>query len=105
MQFDVWIGMRFFKEVRYGSVDCATAKQCKLSVERILTEVRNTEITFEKKKIKFTFSGGISVSNEVSSVTELIKQADSALYFAKNNGRNQIIIYDELMMTKDSDIT
>ncbi|OQA64639.1 MAG: Response regulator PleD [Spirochaetes bacterium ADurb.Bin269] len=61
--------------------------------ERILDKVRRTVFAHEKQKMRFTFSGGIACSNEVSgdppSVEELLALADKRLYEAKAEGRDR----------------
>lgn len=55
------------------------------------------EIAFKGKVIKITISIGIeavAIVQDGLSVDKLINNADMALYKAKNNGRNQICLYD-----------
>lgn len=42
-----------------------------------------------------TFSAGICQSNQVTSIDELVEQADMAMYRAKQRGRNQIVQSDD----------
>ena len=59
---------------------------------RILKNIRDTVI-LEKGKF-LTASIGISnYKNNSLSIPELIRNADRALYRAKDNGRNQVVIY------------
>lgn len=43
-----------------------------------------------------TFSAGIASLNEKTGARELLRNSDIALYFAKGNGRNQAIIFDDI---------
>ena len=43
-----------------------------------------------------TFSAGVSSLNERTGSRELLRNSDIALYYAKHNGRNQAIIYDDI---------
>jgi diguanylate cyclase (GGDEF)-like protein len=51
-----------------------------------------------------TTSIGISCFEHESSMTEdiLIERADQSLYFAKQNGRNRVILYDEIQESMES---
>src|SRR5574344_1266429 len=61
--------------------------------KRILDRVRRTVFAHEKKKIRFTFSGGIACSSEVPGspppVEDLLDLADKRLYEAKAAGRDR----------------
>lgn len=63
-------------------------------IDNILKSIRNSSVTYENREITYTFSGGISDSFEFSKenldIEVIINKADSRLYEAKNNGRNQI---------------
>ncbi len=52
-------------------------------------------LAFEQAKVTpgFTCSFGITQSEKDSSFAKLYKQADKALYVAKNNGRNRVVDY------------
>ena len=64
-------------------------------VKRVLNIVRNLEVVVDEEKIKFTFSAGVADVTQVTGPQELIKKADEALYQAKNNGRNLIVLYEK----------
>ena len=53
--------------------------------------VEKEVLIFNNEHIKFTFSGGICNSVELS-LNEMIKKADEKLYKAKESGRNKIIM-------------
>jgi diguanylate cyclase (GGDEF)-like protein len=60
--------------------------------ERIKDEIATLEIADKEERIKFTISIGISEQEEsVRSLDELLKNADEALYGAKESGRNRVI--------------
>ncbi len=59
--------------------------------ERLRTTVMNTPFFINDHKISITMSIGISVyPNDAGTKTELIDKADKCLYYAKENGRNQV---------------
>jgi diguanylate cyclase (GGDEF)-like protein len=65
------------------------------TLARRLMERLNSECFDEYPDFRFTISVGIatSVPNEGDTLERYIKNADTALYEAKNNGRNQIQFY------------
>jgi diguanylate cyclase (GGDEF)-like protein len=75
----------------------ATSDQCKHSMDRILNEIRATYISYDKYQIHFTFSAGVEQIGEPLSIDDLIKRTDAALYYAKRNGRNQVVIFQDEM--------
>ncbi len=88
---------------RYGGEEFAmvahgdTLEDIQALVERILKEVITTQVVYEDKKIKFTFSAGIERMQPGITEQQLIKRADAALYYAKNNGRSRVVCYHEDM--------
>jgi len=70
----------------------ATKKEMHGLAMRILSIVRETAVEFQNQQISFTFSAGISNSEDAASVDELVHLADTALYKAKDEGRNRIYI-------------
>ncbi|MBI1976321.1 MAG: sensor domain-containing diguanylate cyclase [Candidatus Omnitrophica bacterium] len=63
--------------------------------ERIRSMVQDSELEIYDEKIRVTISIGVSaLSPKMSSVEELIDQADRALYSAKTKGRNRVEVYE-----------
>ena len=59
------------------------AERCRQEVEKVRVTVRN-------EAIAATVSFGVADATSLSSSEALVKQADEALYLAKNAGRNQV---------------
>jgi diguanylate cyclase (GGDEF)-like protein len=87
---------------RYGGEEFAILSHGNSEMEiesylkRLLTIIRNLQVKLKKHSISFTFSAGIAVINNETSADQLVRNADSALYFAKSNGKNQIAIYNRV---------
>jgi diguanylate cyclase (GGDEF)-like protein len=65
--------------------------------EKIRSNIKQQAFEHQCSKIKDVITVSIGVSslmNEALNETELFKQADTALYQAKANGRNQLFIYE-----------
>jgi diguanylate cyclase len=65
---------------------------------RIKEKVQNTLLEVEHKKVHLTLSMGVaSYDGHTDYRSEyLISEADHALYESKNNGRNQITVFDPI---------
>lgn len=50
----------------------------------------------EATNLKMTISSGVASSDGKTSLEELVKRADQALYQAKNSGRNKVVAYSEI---------
>jgi len=92
---------------RYGGEEFSillpqtTSAEAAAIAERIRRQIEKTE--FPKRRV--TVSIGIASSaNETGSPEELINAADSALYEAKNQGRNNVQIFDGLTGAANSKI-
>ncbi len=87
--------------LRYGGeefmivIPGASAENCHLVIERLRRKAENLQINFPQQQLGFTFSAGIAVypAESITNQTQLINAADTALYQAKNLGRNQIVIH------------
>lgn len=76
-------------------------KQAFSAIGRILKEISNNT------RPRITLSGGIVEINpyESISIDDVVRQADKALYLAKEGGRNQILFYeDEELNTRSDEI-
>jgi len=63
--------------------------------ERILKEVKAKPVLLDKNSYLFTFSAGIAEWHpDDKACTDILKRADSALYRAKNAGRDKVMIAD-----------
>lgn len=65
--------------------------------ERIRAEVASTSVPFNEEGkvtlVSITLSIGVSVWDETMERVELIERADKALYAAKHNGKNQVLLW------------
>lgn len=77
-------------------LNCSKFKAFKIA-ERIRKKAENTDFYIsDNKAINITISVGISSYPELTNKTDnLLKDADTALYEAKNSGRNKVVILNE----------
>ena len=62
-----------------------------IPLERLRKAVEDSKFVFNKQEIKVTVSvGASSINEDVTNAWEMFDLADKALYFAKENGRNQV---------------
>ncbi len=70
--------------------DCSDTEAQAL-IERLRNTIHNAELMPE---IHVTFSAGICAYREHKTYSELVSEADQALYTAKNSGRNMTIVFE-----------
>jgi diguanylate cyclase (GGDEF)-like protein len=88
---------------RYGGEEFAAVLMgsersgAKKMAERLRTTVMNSHFLADEHKLSITLSIGISTYPDDSETKdELISKADQALYFAKENGRNQVCAWKDV---------
>jgi diguanylate cyclase (GGDEF)-like protein len=83
---------------RYGGEEFAvilnstTPEQARMILDEIRVSFSQIRHRAGEDEFRATFSCGIATYPDYKDVTELIKAADEALYSAKNQGRNRIIV-------------
>lgn len=66
----------------------------KLAV-KIRSTIKASPVMYDSKPINFTASIGVAMGFKTYEIEEIIKNADEALYEAKNNGRDRVEIYNK----------
>lgn len=79
-----------------GVTGAVAKKKCEALLEKI-TEIKVPKLGSVKSSM-----GVAAVTEENTEYRQLLKQADSALYAAKNRGKNQVVIFDSDSMTEGS---
>ncbi|MCL1143559.1 diguanylate cyclase [Shewanella gaetbuli] len=76
----------------------ATDIEAKEIAERMQQAIANSTLQFKDKLLpSFTLSIGVVMyPHDSEDAKKLIELADSAMYFAKNNGRNQVVCYADI---------
>ena len=70
-------------------------KNAQYLAQTVCDEIRETHFEFEQQTIPITASFGVSNINQakIESPDILVRNADTALYAAKSNGRDQVIVW------------
>ncbi|MFA7086316.1 MAG: diguanylate cyclase [Aliarcobacter sp.] len=61
-------------------------------LKRIKSIVTENSFIYQDKKLKITFSAGVTIRNKYPTYDIALQKADSLLYKAKDNGRNKILL-------------
>ena len=61
---------------------------------RILKDVQDFSFIKSAPHFKLTISAGVAFANTNEDIETLVKKADKAMYKAKENGRNQVVVYE-----------
>ena len=86
---------------RYGGEEFAilssntSGQEMQKYLQRLLKITGETVIVHNKSEIQVTFSAGVCQVDDKTKPEMLISNADEALYKAKNNGRNQIVLFKD----------
>ncbi|MBL4798259.1 MAG: GGDEF domain-containing protein [Oleispira sp.] len=67
-------------------------EEAKIVAEKLRKKIENSPFNFKKERVQITISFGISEFTEGDSANDVFERADKALYKAKENGRNQVLI-------------
>ncbi len=74
--------------------------EAKRKVERLREAIEKESFYYGDIEIPITVSAGISFGNKTSDPNKLIKEADTALYYSKENGRNKVTEYSKELENK-----
>jgi diguanylate cyclase (GGDEF)-like protein len=66
------------------------------SAERVRTAIFQRGYSFGDDSISVTITLGVAVINPMDAISDIIKKADIALYHGKQNGRNCVVMYDDV---------
>jgi len=83
----------------------ADKKSAMAVAAKMCRDIEHTPIRYGDKKIYVTISIGISTTNEINvnhESGELYRQGDAAVYYSKENGRNRITHYDDVLREKST---
>jgi diguanylate cyclase (GGDEF)-like protein len=64
----------------------------KARADALLSQIRKLKIPYQDAIFQVTVSIGVSAFSEASDIQEVINAADKALYQAKKQGRNQVVV-------------
>lgn len=86
---------------RYGGEEFAvilpgTARHsAEYAAKRLFEKIRSEDFVYDGDKYKVTVSMGLAEFEKGDTEKHLIKKADTALYKAKNEGRDRICLYED----------
>ena len=72
----------------------ATAKEAKIIAERLRSAIQNRTFSTLEDEIKVTASFGVTSVREDDTVDTIFARVDKALYKAKNEGKNQVVVIE-----------
>ena len=84
------IGGEEFLAIIYNCSENYISEIC----EKVRVIIEKEITTVDNNDIQVTVSGGASITNESTSISDLINKADERLYLAKKNGRNRFYLND-----------
>jgi diguanylate cyclase (GGDEF)-like protein len=73
--------------------------KAQLIANRIRLSIAEHALSLEGEMINVTVSFGLTISGEKTSLSDLVNDADQALYLAKKNGRNRTEIFNKEQVT------
>jgi diguanylate cyclase (GGDEF)-like protein len=81
-----------------------TIEEAQIACERVRVNVEHSDFITpnSNQHIAITISIGITLDEKNLSLSELLTQADQALYQAKNTGRNKIVVFSQEHLLKQS---
>ena len=71
--------------------------------ESLVARVRGP-VTFDDVEFVLSCSVGLSLAGEQSSVEQLVRQADLAMYHAKRTGKNRFSFFDQAMLAESNQV-
>lgn len=81
---------------RYGGEEFAlllpeiSEKQSMIALQKLCQRIKNIPFKFKKENLVITISIGFTTFTETDNADETFERADTALYQAKNSGKNQV---------------
>lgn len=68
-----------------------------LFAERLRKNIADSTVTYDSEDIKYSVSLGLTqLGRDVRDYTQWLEQADQALYYSKEHGRNRLTVFDRM---------
>lgn len=74
-------------------LDYTDLKGAKIFAEKLRLQIESSAMSLASTSLNLTISLGIAEVNSSTDMDSLLKEADLALYTAKSQGRNQVVIF------------